>query len=283
MDTKPDPKNAAAAPSKTSQSSEPSRNNQNGGPSALQKLSEERKGGGLRIGARLRNYFMTGLLIVGPLSITAYIIWTVVNLIDAWFTPWIIAIVPSELRPSTYLPFSVPGIGLFFAIAGLTLFGALAANLLGRTLISFGELMLDRMPIVRNVYRAMKQLFEGVLTATASEQAFKKVGVIQFPSKGIWSIVFVTNEDAGEIAAARPDHDDDLMTVFMPTGVVPPTGFICFVPKKDVTILDMSTEDAAKIIVSGGMVIPEYKNELEDLAEDALRKHDRPTAKQTKT
>lgn len=235
---------------------------------ALQKLSRERQSGGLRIGSRLRNYFTTGILIVGPLTITLYIIWTVVNLIDAWVKP----LLPQSYLPGTYLPFAIPGIGLIFAVIAVTIVGALAANLLGRTLISFGELMLDRMPIVRNVYRAIKQLFEGILTATASEQAFQKVGVIQFPSKGIWAIVFVTNEAAGEIASALPGDDDDLLTVFMPTGVVPPTGFICFVPRADVTLLEMSAEDAAKIIVSGGMVIPQHEKRFTDLTEDAVHK-----------
>ncbi|MCB1521731.1 MAG: DUF502 domain-containing protein [Hyphomicrobiaceae bacterium] len=207
---------------------------------------------GWHLGARLRNYFLTGLIIVGPVTLTVYIIWWLVNVADAWFKPF----VPKQYLPDTYLPFAVPGVGLIVGIGGLTLIGALTANLLGRTLISYGELMLGRMPIVRNVYRALKQIFESVVSATDPNQSFQKVGIIEFPSKGLWSIVFVTGETGGEIMAARPGGNEELYTVFMPTGIVPPTGFICFVPRDAVQFVNMSIEDAAKIIISGGMVTP---------------------------
>jgi uncharacterized membrane protein len=149
------------------------------------------------------------------------------------------------------------------------LIGALAANLLGRSFISFGEMMLDRMPIVRNVYRALKQIFESVVSVTGPQQTFQKVGLIEFPSKGLWSIVFVTGETKGEISLVKPGGQTDLLTVFMPTGIVPPAGFICFVPREDVVFLKMSVEDAAKIILSAGMVVPDYQARLKQLAEKA--------------
>ncbi|HRY06270.1 MAG TPA: DUF502 domain-containing protein [Hyphomicrobiaceae bacterium] len=218
----------------------------------LKRLAEEDRDFGWHLGARLRNYFLTGLIIVGPVTLTVYIIWWLVNVADAWFKPF----VPRQYLPDTYLPFAVPGVGLVFGIVSLTIIGALTANLLGRTLISYGELMLGRMPIVRNVYRALKQIFESVVTATDPNQSVQKVGLIEFPSKGLWSIVFVTGEVSGEIARVEPGGNRDLYTVFMPTGIVPPTGFICFVPKADVIFLNMSIEDAAKIVISGGMVAP---------------------------
>jgi uncharacterized membrane protein len=154
----------------------------------------------------------------------------------------------------------------------LTVIGALTVNLLGRSLISFGEMALDRMPIVRNVYRALKQFFESMVSATASgQQGFQKVGLIEFPSKGLWSIVFVTGETKGEVSLSQPGGEEDLLTVFMPTGIVPPTGFICFVPRRDVTFLKMSVEDAAKIVMSAGMVVPDYEARLKQLAERGLR------------
>lgn len=218
----------------------------------LKRLAEEDRDIGWHLGARLRNYFLTGLIIVGPVTLTVYIIWWLVNVADAWFKPF----VPKQYLPDTYLPFAVPGVGLVFGILSLTIIGALAANLLGRTLISYGELMLGRMPIVRNVYRALKQIFESVVTATDPSQSVQKVGLIEFPSKGLWSIVFVTGEASGEIARVEPGGHHELFTVFMPTGIVPPTGFICFVPKPDVIFLNMTIEDAAKIVISGGMVAP---------------------------
>lgn len=233
----------------------------------LKRLAEEDHPAGLRIGARLRNYFLTGLLIVGPVTITIYIIYWFINYVDAWVKP----LVPHAYLPETYLPFAVPGIGLLFGFLGLTLIGALTANLLGRSLISFGEMALDNMPIVRNVYRALKQIFESVVSVTGPAQNVQKVGLIEFPSKGIWSLVFVTGEGGGEIAAVRPGGEDDLVSVFMPTGIVPPTGFICFLPRRDVTLLKMSAEDAAKIIISGGMVTPDYQARLKQLADRAAK------------
>lgn len=240
-----------------------------GGLSAgLQRLTHD-DGTPLRIGARLRNYFLTGLIIVGPVTLTIYIIWWVINVTDAWLKPF----VPAVYLPDTYLPFAVPGIGLVFGIAFLTIIGALTANLLGRSLISFGEMALDRMPIVRNVYRALKQFFESLVSATASgtQQGFQKVGLIEFPSKGLWSIVFVTGETKGEISMMQPGGEEELLTVFMPTGIVPPTGFICFVPRRDVTFLKMSVEDAAKVIMSAGIVTPDYEARLRQLAERAVK------------
>ncbi|MGE8942784.1 DUF502 domain-containing protein [Leptospira interrogans] len=228
----------------------------------------DRAGGGLsefHFGARLRNYFLTGLVIVGPVTITLYIAWWFINVVDAWVKPF----VPRAYNPETYLPFPMPGIGLMFGIIGLTLIGALAANLLGRTIISSGEMFLERMPIVRNLYQALKQIFVSVVTAAGPGTPSHKVGLIEFPSKGIWSLVYVTGEATGEIKAVRPGECDDLMSVFMPTGIMPPTGFVCMVPRKDIIFLSMSVEDAAKMVISAGMVMPEYQKQLKSLADAA--------------
>ncbi|MEO1205738.1 MAG: DUF502 domain-containing protein [Pseudomonadota bacterium] len=231
----------------------------------LRKLAENDGSTGSRFGSRLRTYFLTGLIIVGPLTITLYIVWSFVSLADVWIKP----LVPTSYLPETYLPFAVPGIGLLVGIVGLTVIGALAANLLGRSLISTGEMILERMPIVRNLYGALKQVFEGVLTTASKTNSFQKVGLMEFPSKGIWSLVFITNEAAHHMTAVTPDGQDDLMAVFMPTGVVPPTGFICFVPRTKIILLDLSAEDAAKIIISGGMVIPDSPDSIRQALEAA--------------
>jgi uncharacterized membrane protein len=172
--------------------------------------------------------------------------------------------IPRIYNPEYYLHFPVPGVGLLFAIIGLTLIGALAANLIGRSLISAGELMLGRMPIVRNIYQGLKQIFESVVTASSPTQGFQKVALLEFPSKGIWSIVFVTGEAAEQIAAEIAG--EDLVSVFMPTGMLPPSGFVCFVPRASVYPVHMSVEDAAKIIISAGMVNPETQARLKELA-----------------
>jgi uncharacterized membrane protein len=219
----------------------------------LQRLASEHDAAPARLGSRLRNYFLAGIIIVGPIAATIYLINWVIQLADQHIKP----LVPAVYLPETYLPFAIPGIGIFFGVAGLTLIGALAANLFGRSLISYGEMLLDRMPIVRNIYRALKQIFESVVSASGPQKSFQKVGLIEFPSKGLWSIVFVTGEATGEVGKVKPGGETDLLTVFMPTGIVPPTGFICFVPRRDVTYLDMSVEDAAKVVISAGMVTPD--------------------------
>jgi uncharacterized membrane protein len=231
---------------------------------ALDEVPEE-----LHLGARLRNYFVTGLVVVGPVGITLYIAWNFITMVDAWVKPY----VPRIYNPDHYLPFPLPGVGLLFAVILLTIIGALAGKLLGRSLISAGELMLGRTPIVRNVYRGLKQIFESVVTASSPNQNFQKVALMEFPSKGIWSIVFVTGEAGSEITREIPG--EDLISVFMPTGMLPPSGFVCFVPRKSVVPVRMTIEDAAKIIISAGMVNPETQTRLRDMA-SRVRNGERP-------
>ena len=217
-------------------------------------------------GARLRNYFLTGLVVVGPVAITLYMAWYFINIVDAWVKPYI----PRFYLPETYLPFAIPGVGLLFSLVVVTIIGALAANLLGRSLISAGEMMLGRMPIVRNVYQGLKQIFESVVASSASPaSSFQKVAIMEFPSKGIWSLVFVTGEAAREVAAEVPG--ENLVSVFMPTGMLPPSGFVCFVPRSAIVPVQMTVEDAAKIIISAGMVNPETQERLKELAGKGMR------------
>ena len=222
--------------------------------------------------ARLRNHFLTGLVVVGPLTITVYITWSLIHFVDNWVKPYI----PRIYNPDTYLPFPVPGAGLLFAFVSLVVIGALAANLIGRTLINAGERMLGGMPIVRNLYRGTKQLFESVVSATGPEQAFQKVAVMEFPSPGIYAIVFITGAAAAPIATIAPD--DDLIAVFMPTHLMPPSGFTVFVPRSRVTPIDMTIEDAAKIILSAGMVTPDGQAKLKALISEPRTEPRAPVA-----
>jgi uncharacterized membrane protein len=220
-----------------------------------------------RVGARLRKYLLAGLVVVGPVCITLYLAWRFVTLVDGWVKPY----VPSAYNPDNYLPFPVPGVGLVFAVLLLTIIGALAANLLGRV----GDLMLGRAPIVRNVYQGLKQIFESVAASSSPQRGFQKVAMMEFPSKGIWSIVFVTGEAAHEIRQeiGKVAPEQELVTVFMPTGMLPPSGFVCFVPRERVVPIRMSVENAAKIIISAGMVNPETQAKLRGLAAAARNGH----------
>lgn len=208
----------------------------------------------LHLGARLRGYFLTGLIVVGPMAITLYVVWWFINLVDAWVKP----LIPNAYLPETYLPFSVPGIGLIVGVFGLILAGALTANLFGRTIVSHGEMMLDRMPVVRGVYRLFKQIFQTIFSKTGS--SFKRVGLIEFPRRGIYCLVFLAGDPPLEvddkIGAGHP-----FITVFMPNGPNPTTGFIVFVPAREVIPLDLAVEDAAKLIVSAGLVGPDQQQE----------------------
>jgi uncharacterized membrane protein len=231
------------------------------------------------IGTRLRNYLLTGLIIVGPISITLYIVWWFVNLIDGWIKP----LLPSLNEIQRHLPFElpipvsalpdIPGVGLIVAIIGLMLIGALTANLFGRTLFGYGEMMLERMPIVRNLYSALKQIFETVLSKSGS--SFKKVGLIEYPRKGIHSLVFISTETRGEIQTRH--GSEQLISVFLPTTPNPTSGFLLFVPETDVRVLDMSVEEAAKLIISAGLVVPEHADALAGAADriEAAAKHGR--------
>lgn len=233
------------------------------GPDALKLLTSDGRSSP-RFGSRLRNYFLTGLIIVGPVGITVYVIWWFINLIDAWVKPW----VPQAYLPETYLPFTVPGVGLIFSITVLIIIGALTANLFGRTLVSYGEMMLDRMPVVRNVYRALKQIFETVLSQSSS--SFQKVGIIEYPRKGLYAIVFISTTTKGEIDT-KIQKGKTLLSVFLPTTPNPTSGFLLFVPEKDVQILDMSVEEAAKLVISAGLVVPDHQKRLAELAKDGKR------------
>lgn len=230
---------------------------------------DKNKDDGHHIGTRLRNYFLTGLIIVGPVSITIYIVWWFVGLIDAWVKPLLPSLAEIERNLPFELPFplsalpDIPGVGLIVAIIGLMLIGALTANLFGRTLFGYGELMLGRMPIVRNVYGALKQIFETVLSKSSS--SFQKVGLIEYPRRGIFSLVFISTETRGEIQARH--GDDQLVSVFLPTTPNPTSGFLLFLPQGDVRILDMSVEEAAKLIISAGLVVPDYAETLDEAAE----------------
>lgn len=215
-------------------------------------MSEKQKR--LGAGRRLRNYFLTGLIIVAPLAITAYLTWTFIGWVDSWVKPYI----PQIYNPDHYLPFAVPGFGLLTALVLITMIGFLTANLVGRSILGFGESLLDRMPLVRSLYKGLKQIFQTVLAEQSG--SFKQAGLIQYPRQGLWSIVFIATDTKGEVGERLPDHDS--ISVFLPTTPNPTSGFLLFVPRKDIIILDMSVEEAAKMVISAGLVSPDFPKTL---------------------
>ena len=199
---------------------------------------------------KIRSWFITGILVLTPIILTVYVAWTFITFVDNLVVP----IVPIDYRPSNYLPFSIPGLGLIIVFIFTTLVGSLATGLFGRTLIRIWEYILNRMPVVRSVYSAIKQILETVMAAQSD--AFRQAVLVQYPRKDIWAIGFVTGSTKGEVGKYI---NENMINVFMPTTPNPTSGFLLFFPEKDLIFLKMSVEDALKLVVSGGMVIPKDK------------------------
>ncbi len=202
------------------------------------------------IGARLRRYFFTGIVVTVPITITLWSAWWFLNFIDKLMAE----IIPPEFNPNTYLPFSIPGLGLIITVVFFTLVGFSARNFVGRLIIRATEFVVGRMPIVRTVYHALKQVFE--MTIGAQSTAFRDVVMFQFPHPGSWTIGFVTGVAPAEMQVVG--GGSEVLNIYSP--VTPTTaGFVVFVPKKDVIYLTMSVEEAVKLIASGGIIVPPEK------------------------
>jgi uncharacterized membrane protein len=200
---------------------------------------------------RFRNNFLTGLVIVAPILLTIYLIWWIITLVDGLIVPW----VPQIYNPSYYLGQDIPGFGVVVFLLFTAIVGALTKGLFGRQLIKFGEGIVERMPVVRSIYNALKQIAETVLSQSSS--SFQNACLVEYPRRGIWAIAFVSTETRGEVNART--GDEAVVSVFLPTTPNPTSGFLLFVPKSDLIILDMTVEEAAKLIISAGLVSPPYK------------------------
>ncbi len=215
--------------------------------------------------SRIRNYFLTGLIVAGPVAVTLWLIWWFVTWVDNLVRPFI----PVTYRPETYLPVQIPGLGLISAFIVLTVLGFLTANLVGSRLVSFGESLLHRMPIVRPIYRTTKQIFETLFSSTGS--SFRRVGLVEFPSPGMWSLVFLTQSPSADIAKHLPASEH--VSAFLPCTPNPTTGFFFYVPRRDVVDLDITVEQAMQLIMSAGIIQPggngDPQKKLEALGETA--------------
>ncbi|MDJ0860239.1 MAG: DUF502 domain-containing protein [Dinoroseobacter sp.] len=201
----------------------------------------------------LRANFLTGLVVIAPIAVTLWLIWTVVGVIDGWVLPFI----PEAYNPALILKerfdidISIRGVGVIFFLFFTVIVGWLAKGLLGRSFIRWTEGLVTQMPVVRSVYGGLKQIVETVLSS--SNTSFEKACLVEYPRKGMWAIAFISTNAKGEIAQKG---DDDMLSIFLPTTPNPTSGFLLFVPRKDVRILDMTVEDAAKLVISAGLVYP---------------------------
>ena len=197
--------------------------------------------------ARLRAYLLAGIVVTAPLAITLWLTWNFIHWVDAQITP----LIPAAYNPGSYLPFSIPGLGLLIMLVFLVAVGFVAANFFGRTLIHLGERFVGRMPVIRSIYAAAKQIIETVLRN--SSNSFRQVVLMEYPRKGLWSVAFLTGEASGEL---RRRLGDDWITVYMPTTPNPTSGFLLVVRRADVIPLDMTVEEAIKLIISTGVIVP---------------------------
>ncbi|MAZ75780.1 MAG: hypothetical protein CMH31_00575 [Micavibrio sp.] len=196
---------------------------------------------------RIRTYFLAGVLVTAPISITIYLTWTFLQFLDNKITP----LIPAAYNPNTYLPFSMPGLGLIIAVVFFVLVGFVARNFLGRLFVRMYEYVLDHVPVINTLYGAIKQIFETVMASQSD--AFKEVVMFEYPRKGLWVLGFVTGRTKGEVQTLTKS---ETVNVFLPTTPNPTSGFLLFVPKKDVTYMEMTVEEGIKMIVSGGIITP---------------------------
>lgn len=211
---------------------------------------------------RLRNYFIAGMLVTAPIAITLIITLWFLNLIDSRVRDIL------SFQNDPYQNVTIPGLGIVIAIVFFIFVGWLTRNYLGQLLLRLSEYLLDKMPIVRTIYSAIKQIFETVMTSKS--QAFRDVVMLEYPRKGIYSLGFLTGKTTGEVE--EKTHEDTI-NVFVPTTPNPTSGFLLFVPRKDVTFLDMTVEEGIKMVVSAGIITPEYPpKKRKSVAEEVEKK-----------
>ena len=195
----------------------------------------------------IKKYIVAGLLVWLPLAVTVFIVKLVVDLLDN-----IILLLPPDYQPAIILGFSIPGFGIVLAISTLLVTGMFAANLFGRRLFGLWEAILNRIPLVRSIYNSVKQISTTILDANG--KSFRKVVMLQYPRKGIWSIGFLTNE---YVSVNIKGRNENLVAVFVSTTPNPTSGFILMMPRDEIIDLDMTVEEGFKFIISMGVIIPD--------------------------
>ncbi len=209
---------------------------------------------------RLRRYIIAGILVWLPIGVTIFLVRILVGLLDRT-----LVLIPQKYQPEALLGFAIPGLGILLTMIILLVTGVLAANIVGRSMVGLWESVLERIPVVRSVYSAAKNFAEMVFSD--SSQSFKKVLLIEYPRKGLYSLAFQTSSVLGEVQGRT---GEDVICTFVPTTPNPTSGFIIIVPRKDVIELDMEVDEALKMIISLGVVIPKWRRQ--DLGELPLVK-----------
>lgn len=210
---------------------------------------------------KLKYYFLTGLLVVVPVAMTLLVVRWLVRFMDGL----LFTVLPEALRPEELYGIPVPGIGLIATLLLILLIGVLAANIFGRSLVTFSERVVDRIPVVKGIYTLFKQVSDTVFKRDRG--AFRKVVLIEYPRKGIWAVAFVTGVSEGEVQEVTEKR---LVNVFVPTTPNPTSGFYILVPDDELIELKMTVEEAFKLIISGGMVTPPVRNNQAQTVDSVL-------------
>lgn len=209
----------------------------------------------LSFAQRLRAYLFAGILVTAPIFITFYLAYVIVGFVDSKVTP----LIPVKYNPETYLPFALPGLGLLVLVLALIVVGAVTASFFGRLWMRISDRLLSQMPIIRSVHSAVKQILETILAQQSN--AFREAVLIEYPRRGLWAIGFLTGQTKGEVQNLT---EEECINVFLPTTPNPTSGFLLFVPQKDIVRLSMSVEEAIKMVISGGIVTPPDRRSAEE-------------------
>lgn len=213
--------------------------------------------------ARLRSSFLTGLVVVAPVGLTIWLIWTVVGWIDGFVLP----LVPDQYQPEQYIGINLRGVGVIIFLIFTIIIGWMAKGLLGRSLIHWAEHLVNRTPVVRSIYNGVKQIAETVFAQ--SETSFDTACLIEYPRKGIWAIGFISTTAKGEVAAKA--DQGPMTSVFVPTTPNPTSGFLLFFPTADIIELEMTVEDAAKLVISAGLVYPNGEDKVPQITPEKVK------------
>lgn len=209
----------------------------------------------MKLGKKLKKYFLTGLVVLGPLGMTLLVVQWVVGIMDRL----ILTLLPDVLHPSSLLGRYIPGFGVIATLLLVLLVGMLTANFFGRTLVVWSEQLMGKIPLIKGIYGLFRQVTDTLFSKEKS--GFRKVVLIEYPRRGLWSLGFITGISEGELQQVTPHR---LINVFLPTAPLPTSGFYVLVPEEDVLELQMSIDDAFKLVVSGGMVNPPDRGKASD-------------------
>lgn len=201
----------------------------------------------------LKTYFFTGILVTAPIAITLYVAWQAITYIDSTVT----AFIPAKYNPNELLPHSIPGLGVLLLLVFFTLIGMLTANFVGQAFVKLGYRLINRIPLISGLYNAFRKILE-TLIGNDKNKAFRQAVLVEYPRRDLWTIAFITGPVCEEIT--KKLNDDSLVAIYVPTTPNPTSGFFLYVPQKDIIMLDMTVEQALKLIISTGIINPTHSH-----------------------